>query len=129
MAASAAVGVVTEPLLHLHLGVLVLLGEFVRIAGRGHEGEDPVQGYAAEEGYAVDVAPGEFTREGEEGAVGADVDESAPEVGVVHYVRGGAGNRVEDCLGLWGMLVRVWEGKIHGVAVMGAVMCGLYFLG
>lgn len=64
------------------LGFLLLL---LRV-GWGHEGEDDVEGGAAEEGEAVDVAEVNLAAEKEEGAEEEEEEDGAGEVGVVHDV-------------------------------------------
>lgn len=64
---------------------------------RGHEGEDEVQGGAAEEGEAVDVAEVDFAGEEQEGAEEEEEEDRAREVGVVHYVLVDAREGVEHC--------------------------------
>ena len=64
--------------------------------GGRHEGEDEVQGGAAEEGEAVDVAEVDFAGEEEEGAEEEEEEDGAGEVGVVHDVLVDARDWVQD---------------------------------
>ena len=79
----------------------------------GHEGEDAVEGDAADGAEAVDVAEVDFSREEEEGAEEEAEDYGAEEVAVVHYVLVDAGEGVEDCEGLCGY-ERGKSGQLEG---------------
>ncbi len=62
----------------------------------GHETEDQMQSQRPEQRNAVDVAVEELAAQREEGAVQDEEEERAVEVRIVHYVRRGCGERVED---------------------------------
>ena len=65
-----------------------------------HQAEDEVRDERAKQRDPVDVAVEELAGEGEEGAVEDEEEKRAVEVGVVHDVRGGRCEGVEDCEGL-----------------------------
>ena len=66
------------------------------VGRRGHEGEYHVQGEGADGGEAVDIAEMDFSAEKEEGAEEEEEEDGTGQVGVVHYVLGYWGQRVED---------------------------------
>ena len=68
----------------LAVGALWLLLGLAGLVGGGHQGEDDVERYAAEEGEAVDVAEVDFAGEEEEEAVEKEEEDGTGEVGVVH---------------------------------------------
>lgn len=78
------------------LGFLLLL---LRV-GRGHEGEDNVEGGAAQESEAVDVAKVYFAAEEEESAEEEEEEDRAGEVGVVHEMLVDRAEGVQDGEGL-----------------------------
>lgn len=80
-------------------GMMGGIGGFL-VRWRRHEGEDRMEGEGTDEGKAVDVAEMDFSAEEEEGAEEEEEEDWAGEVGVVHYVLGDGGERVEDCEGL-----------------------------
>ena len=66
--------------------VLCGLWSVVGVKGWCHQGEDPVEGDAAEEGDTVDIAVEELAGQSEECAVKDQEEKTAVEVTVVHYV-------------------------------------------